>query len=157
MRKLLGWAITFAAIMVAWVLFRANTLSGAANVYQGMLGLDGRLILPEFLFGVLGFLSPILEFSGFKFEAWSGARAPVGMTQIQWIAAAMFICLFVPNTQVWMKRYRPVVHMQRENLERIYKFLAWRPTIAWSIAVVAVFLSAIISAGDTSEFIYWQF
>lgn len=156
-RKLLGWAITFLAIVVAWVLFRANTLSGAENIYQGMLGLDGRLILPQSLYDVLGSVAPILQSAGFEFEVWSVARAPVEATQILWISAAMFICLFVPNTQVWMKRYRPVVHMGRENMERIHRILAWRPTMAWSLVVVSIFLIALFSAGDTSEFIYWQF
>ena len=41
----LGWALTFAFVALAWVLFRAPTLSAALNVYQGLfqglLGLGG--------------------------------------------------------------------------------------------------------------------
>ncbi|EHR73436.1 putative membrane protein involved in D-alanine export [Burkholderiales bacterium JOSHI_001] len=37
---LLSWALTLSAVVVAWVLFRANTFSGALQVLRGMAGLN---------------------------------------------------------------------------------------------------------------------
>ena len=34
-------ALTFFAVVFAWVIFRAESLSGAGEIYQGMLGLNG--------------------------------------------------------------------------------------------------------------------
>ncbi len=36
-----GWAYATLAVMFGWVLFRANDLAGAADVWRGMLGLNG--------------------------------------------------------------------------------------------------------------------
>ena len=38
--RLLSWAATMAAVVAAWVLFRATTLEGATTVYAAMLALD---------------------------------------------------------------------------------------------------------------------
>lgn len=38
--RVVSWAITMLAVIVAWVLFRATTLDGAATVYGAMLALD---------------------------------------------------------------------------------------------------------------------
>lgn len=38
--RLLSWAVTMLAVVVAWVLFRATTLEGATTVYAAMLALD---------------------------------------------------------------------------------------------------------------------
>ena len=38
--RLLSWAVTMLAVVVAWVLFRATTLEGAATVYAAMIALD---------------------------------------------------------------------------------------------------------------------
>ncbi len=38
--RLLGWAATMLAVVVAWVVFRAETFPGALNMLRGMLALD---------------------------------------------------------------------------------------------------------------------
>lgn len=38
---LAGWALTFLFVNATWVLFRADTLSSAGNILQGMCGLNG--------------------------------------------------------------------------------------------------------------------
>ncbi|RYF75233.1 MAG: MBOAT family protein [Comamonadaceae bacterium] len=39
--RVLGWLLTFVCVMVAWVVFRAESLHAASAIYQGMLGLHG--------------------------------------------------------------------------------------------------------------------
>jgi alginate O-acetyltransferase complex protein AlgI len=41
-----GWALTFAAVMLAWVFFRARTFDGALVMIEGLAGLSGTW-LPE--------------------------------------------------------------------------------------------------------------
>jgi alginate O-acetyltransferase complex protein AlgI len=36
-----GWAYAFLAVMLGWVLFRAPSLPGAAQVWRGLIGLNG--------------------------------------------------------------------------------------------------------------------
>ena len=37
----LGWALTFLCVMIAWVVFRADSVATAMQLYRGMLGLNG--------------------------------------------------------------------------------------------------------------------
>ena len=48
----LYWALTFLAVVFAWVLFRAQTFDGAVRVLQAMLRFD-RIAVPAELAGVL--------------------------------------------------------------------------------------------------------
>ncbi len=41
-----GWMLTFAGVVFGWVLFRADSVSTAANIWRGMAGLHG-VALPE--------------------------------------------------------------------------------------------------------------
>lgn len=152
-----GWLATFLVVVVGWVLFRSQTLGGAANIYQGMMGLDDRLVLPDAALGPLGAMGLWLQSIGVAFEAWGADRAAVNGKHVLWIVGGFVICLLFPNTQTWMNRYQPAIEPNRHGLARIPRILAWRPTIAWSAVTVAIFLYATFSAGDTSEFIYWQF
>jgi D-alanyl-lipoteichoic acid acyltransferase DltB (MBOAT superfamily) len=42
-----GWVVTFLAVMAAWVVFRANSFSGALDLYKGMAGLNGIYLMPQ--------------------------------------------------------------------------------------------------------------
>ena len=37
----IGWAYAFGAVTLGWVLFRAQTLRGAVEVWRGLVGLNG--------------------------------------------------------------------------------------------------------------------
>jgi alginate O-acetyltransferase complex protein AlgI len=39
--RVIAWPLTFAIVVVGWVLFRAPTVAVAMDMYQGMLGLQG--------------------------------------------------------------------------------------------------------------------
>jgi alginate O-acetyltransferase complex protein AlgI len=41
MHPVLGWAMTLVFVMLAWVLFRAQTFEAALAIYQGLFGLSG--------------------------------------------------------------------------------------------------------------------
>jgi len=45
----IGWALTFVAVVVAWVFFRAETLPGALRVLQGMAGASATGVDPGLL------------------------------------------------------------------------------------------------------------
>ncbi len=47
--SLISWLITFVAVVFAWVLFRAESLSGAGVVIRGMLGCNGMGSFSELL------------------------------------------------------------------------------------------------------------
>ena len=72
--SLLGIVVTFLCVVVGWVLFRSESISGAANMYNGMIGLNG-----------IG----------------SGALVNIGLS-LQILICGVFVWFF-PNTQIFMK------------------------------------------------------
>ena len=59
--RLAGWAVTLLAVMVAWVVFRAGTFSGALDIYRGMLGLNGIYLIPTIASHIPGAQSWLLQ------------------------------------------------------------------------------------------------
>ena len=86
MPRLLGWVLTFAFVVLTWVLFRAATFEGAMRIYEGLLGL-----------GPVG--------AGFKWRAIAMAAAVAFIGPTAWAfvhrvpprpwIAALFAVLFV--------------------------------------------------------------
>ncbi len=70
-------ALTFLLLVLAWVLFRAESFGAALRVYQGMLGMAGSATDIAFDKG------------------------------IGWLIAAAVICWALPNTLQWLGHYRP--------------------------------------------------
>lgn len=157
-RNTLAWTATFLCVSFAWVLFRAETLSGALNLYQGMLGMGGRFAFPAGLMDPAGLPATALSVLGARFvEHWPAGQVFPGRGHALWLALALFICLCLPNTQSWMRWYRPAINAPLATFDRWPRFLLWRPSPLWSTAIILMFLYTALYLGDTGEFIYWQF
>ena len=84
---------TFLAVSVSWVFFRAETYSGAINIFTGMLGLNG-FILPEKLAGVFPpLISGVISFEGKGIGSFPDIWGAV------WIVVLMSIVFIFPNSQ----------------------------------------------------------
>lgn len=79
--KFLAWAVTFFAVVIAWVFFRANSFASALEIIQGMLGKNGFTIT-----------STLIQ-SHFYFV--------IGIVTIG------IICFLLPNTQQIFAQYKP--------------------------------------------------
>ncbi|MFA6280824.1 MAG: MBOAT family protein [Bdellovibrionales bacterium] len=92
--KGLSWLVTFVCVCLAWVLFRAETLSQAIVVYKGMLGLNG-LSLPEFFKDKVSFLkgAALVDYSGI----WQGAQTQGDSTSFILLLLAGAICWGAKN------------------------------------------------------------
>ncbi len=60
---LLAWSLTFGAVVVAWVFFRASDLAAALNMLRGMSGVQGA-VLPDQLIAILPWLAEIASGTG---------------------------------------------------------------------------------------------
>ncbi len=126
----IGGCLTFLAVMVAWVPFRAETWEATAVVWKAMAGIS-TLVEP-----------------GIPCEhAWLDGS-------ISAIASILILTIFVwvlPNTQDWL-RYSDT----NKEATRI----TWKPEIYWAIfnGIAAVFaLSFMIGRPESQEFLYFQF
>jgi D-alanyl-lipoteichoic acid acyltransferase DltB (MBOAT superfamily) len=145
--KPLGVALTFVAVIVAWVPFRAGNFELAPGGSAADAWAATRSIL-----------GPMFGFAGF--EGWPAkANRIVATAEPLRLLPALLACWLLPNTQEIFRRYRPAQFPDRREMpprspNRRYH---WRPT--WPFALATVLLGVVIGLefDKVSEFIYFQF
>ncbi|WP_375341281.1 MBOAT family O-acyltransferase [Okeania sp. SIO2C2] len=107
MPKVLAWVITFVAVIVSWVLFRAQNIQDGLEILQTMAGLNGVLMPGE----AKGKLSVLTNF-GFQLKSWSdmtylpelwGSK----IFSILGLIGLTFSVSFLPNTQEILAKLKP--------------------------------------------------
>jgi len=147
-----GVLLTFAAVCVAWVFFRAADLPKALWILQGMAGLYG-VSLPDAIGYQLGAAKPLLEQWGVTFYLGGGARF---MQTWGWVACAAAIAFLLPNTQELMRRFEPALDFAAGAAQRM-RGLAWQPSACWAAAVGVLAVFSLLSLNRPTEFLYFQF
>jgi hypothetical protein len=123
---------TFVAAMIAWVPFRALTFDGAGRVLQGLIGAGG--------------------------EAATGLAV---LDALPWIAGALALAFFAPNTQQIFARYQPALEFERADRwpanERSPLPIVWRPSLRWAVLISILFVVSLAQIARGTTFIYFQF
>ena len=134
--KPLAILLTFLAVMVAWVFFKAHTLAGAGHMLASMFGLNG--------------------FTGWPSDAVivvkdTRALRPIGL--------CLIVVWFLPNTQEFLRRYAPALDIAEATGKSAgrRRWWQWRPTWPWLLFTVAVLYAVGRDFDQLSEFIYFQF
>jgi D-alanyl-lipoteichoic acid acyltransferase DltB (MBOAT superfamily) len=139
---LLGWAVTFIAVVVSWVFFRAENFSSARLILQGMAGLNGRM-------------SPGTDW----------------IDPLQLILPCLGLVLFFPNVRQLFQDHKTVCDDDRQEGQKtaltstplwvsiLLYFFRWRPGKWQAMGYGALFfvLLACMASLTKSEFIYFQF
>lgn len=152
----LGWALTFLAVVVGWVFFRAPGLSVAENILNGMVGGHG-FVLPAGLAYSLRPAHGLISALGITFNvAESGSNF---VKSWLWIAALLAIAWLMPNTQQLLRDYDPVLDLPRSSGANLRPLLPlkWTPSPGWAVALGALAFFGVISITRVSPFLYWQF
>jgi D-alanyl-lipoteichoic acid acyltransferase DltB (MBOAT superfamily) len=147
--RMSGWALTFAGVNIAFVMFRADNFAVAASFYQSMLGGNG-LFLPDSWFSHQPVLHLWLAQHGWF--APSNGLAPSGMAN--WIWILLLIVLLAPNTQQIMQNFKPALGIPSYTPATR---LAWRPSIGSAAVIWLLGLIAVINLNKVSAFLYFQF
>lgn len=131
-RRLLGWAITLSAVMIAWVFFRAASFDAALRVLRGMTDWDtARQLLshgwPSFDSTFFGYPVPIDDWRRVVCKLIAGGG----------------VALFLPNTQSL-----PIRYLTGGRSSYV--------TIGFGLVTVFMLLAMNASRG-ASEFIYFNF
>jgi alginate O-acetyltransferase complex protein AlgI len=148
-----GWwsgPLTFAAVMLAWVVFRAPDLTTAADILGALAGRNG-IALPHALAAYARWLALPgwqLGFDGIRWIEFGGMGLPA-------LGLAAMLAFSMPNTQEIFRHYEPA--MERIFHRSTWPALAWRPGKIWSVALAALFLGCLFSMNKVSEFLYFQF
>jgi hypothetical protein len=148
--------LTFLSVVVAWVVFRADSFASAEVILMGMTGSNGVTLPMSLMYlsdsafpgGGLGGVSFGGVFAGnATLTALGGSR--VGL----FLAVSAVIVWTLPNSQEWMHRYRPTWQPVAGRRSRF----DWRPTLRHGLIAGVVLAAAILGMNRTSEFLYYQF
>ena len=153
----MGWLVTFIAVVISWVFFRASSFETAISILHSMFGFNG-INLPSFFAPYLGFLRDFgVDFRGFTIQ--------VGISQkyaVFGIALLLSIAWFTPNTQQWIGTYSPT--LTKPTLDNrslwsnlFWQNLQWKPNKTWTTLIAGLTVVSLLCFTRVSEFLYFQF
>jgi D-alanyl-lipoteichoic acid acyltransferase DltB (MBOAT superfamily) len=144
---LLALLTTQLVVVLTWVLFRAETLTGAAALYHALLGFNG-LVFPVELLEKIPALSPWLVAQGLSFESLSylGSTTPLFH-----IALGLVFVTTAPNT---MEIFAASGKAYDEVTPSRFHF---RPTLLWLALLTWMAFYAVAHLTKITEFLYFNF
>jgi len=138
--KALGWVITFFAVVIAWVFFRAKTAAGAWQMLGSLFGFEA---------GISAYASPgILRLMDLPILVGEERLLLIGGGAV---ALALLIALCLPNVPQ-LFGYREYRHAPESA-----SFLRWRPNAAWAVVTALAFAISLFGMWQRLEFLYFQF
>jgi alginate O-acetyltransferase complex protein AlgI len=141
--------LTFLAVIISWVIFRAETLSGASQMLMGMFGGNG-LMLPEVFADRLSVLRRVgVEFGTLNHHAdLKGSLV---------LLLVLGCALFLPNLYQFMIHEPAALDIYHNLKGQQPAWYAWRPTIAYAVLTFGIFTIGLGFCNQASEFLYFQF
>jgi alginate O-acetyltransferase complex protein AlgI len=135
-----SWAITFLAVVLAWVFFRATTAAGARHMLASLFGFEA---------GSSVYVSPgvlrLMDLPLLIGERWLLASGSA------MVMLALAIALFLPNV--------PQIFGYREYRRAPEKpgRLRWRPNVAWALVSALALSFSLFGMWQRLEFLYFRF
>jgi D-alanyl-lipoteichoic acid acyltransferase DltB (MBOAT superfamily) len=123
--------LTFVAVCIAWVFFRAPDFAAAMDMLGAMAGLNGARVP-------------------------GAVRVP--REQSLGVLAGLVVVFCLPNVYVLMERFRPVLSDLRAlGRGAVPSWAGWRPAGAWALASALAFCAGALLISKESPFLYFQF
>ena len=123
--------LTFFAVAVGWVFFRAADFDSAISILHSMFAFDHIQLNDAFRNGLI--------------EKPHRVR--------NWFIVLFCIVWLMPNTQQLLARYSPSL----EPVEGTGGKLEWKPNLYWACGIIFLAIWAINNMDSISEFLYFQF
>ncbi|NMC97266.1 MAG: hypothetical protein GYA70_07345, partial [Deltaproteobacteria bacterium] len=148
-------ALTFLAVTVAWVFFRADSAATAVRIIGSMSGQNG-FALPEKYLDKFSILAVPLQSWGVDFHSMHYFK---GSNEVVYIGIALLVVWLAPNVQQIMDLCMPYLNIMAKGrkLAQPPAWLIWSPSYFWAIVLVLCALASVLSMSRASEFIYFQF
>ncbi len=152
---LMARTFTFAAVVVAWVIFRADSLNDAGQILGSMFGLNG-IQLPDRLIAGLGPIGQgLLNFGVIQ----DGGTLIFNLRkEFLWLIGVIFligVAWWTPNTTEIMRRVEHALSVPALTPGRIQ----WKPTPGWAVLAsgIMILTTLLILVNENAEFLYYQF
>ncbi|WP_407174978.1 MBOAT family O-acyltransferase [Bradyrhizobium sp. STM 3562] len=135
-----SWGLTFVAVVVAWVFFRAKSVTGAGHMLASLAGLETA----GAAYGSPG----ILRVMDLPLLVGEERLLLIGWSAVM---VALAIALFLPNVpQVF--RYR-----EYRRAPETAAFVRWQPSFGWALLSSLTFAVSLFGMWQRVEFLYFQF
>ncbi len=147
--------VTFLAVVISWIFFRAENMKAASIMVAGGIGFNG-FSLPPFLSGWL----PFMQNFGARFDGLMPNLQTNPWYAISGICLLLAIAWFAPNTQEWLAQYKPALDYQPAKLiHPVWPKLQWQPNIVFGIlfGFMLFFCFKTFLEATPSDFIYFNF
>jgi len=149
--------LTHFAVVIAWVFFRAESLSSAKLILKGMFGCNGVVLWDSYLIHLnkLGGLGDLLVHFGWQF----GKMDFFNKWQFAFIILMFVFVWLLPNAQQIFFQHKPTlsIYYGKEKFSRS-RYIVWSPKMYWAIFLGITFVVIVTCfLGQVSEFIYFQF
>lgn len=132
----LSRVLTFLAVVVGWVFFRAANVDTAINMLTTMAGGNGFSFADSATVHV-GFSDPLVP--------------------LTWICGLLLAVRFLPNTHEIMRRFKATCDDYSDPTIITPDWLHWQPSLPWAVVCAALLLLATSQLVTNSEFLYFQF
>jgi D-alanyl-lipoteichoic acid acyltransferase DltB (MBOAT superfamily) len=144
----LGWFLTFAAVVFAWVPFRASDLASTFSIWSGMIALHGtgipKILVLKTMASRLGLVAVTVNY---------------GLTEFGLLSGALLLAWLAPTSQEITRRFRLGLDspgysaLPTAEGGRFVLRASW----GYALAIGLLFGVAVRLIGGYSEFIYFQF
>ncbi len=145
--------ITYIAVIIAQVFFRAASAQDAATMLGGMAGLHaeaGSFLVPDYLLRRTGEL-------GQWVQHWHLVAASPNATDLKaWfrILTGFILVWAFPNTQQIMSNFKPVLGLVKPPRLALF---TWAPNVGWGLVIGAMLICSLYGLDDAGRFLYFQF
>jgi hypothetical protein len=146
---LLSGLLTFLAVTVAWVFFRASDFDTAMTLVKVMFGANGVYLPDNWFIRIPAFHDWLAAHNWF---GPSNGLSTGGM--MNWIWILLLIVWLAPNTQTIMQHFKPALDAPQPAART---WLAWRPNFIAAVLVWGLAFVALINLSQQSTFLYFQF
>lgn len=144
---LTGVGLTFIAVVIAWVPFRATDLDAALRMWAGMLGANGISLPASLEAHTPAWMNKLAVFDGL---------APLSaLNALEIILSLLFglaVIWLLPNTQQWMAKYQPAWDAVRTPSR-----WAWQLSRRYGAFGGILFALTLLMLTRESAFLYFQF
>ena len=141
--RYMAQALTFFSVVIAWVVFRAQSLHSSSELIEAMLGRNGISLPQQYLR-----FFPEVGVSTFNFEV---MPYYFGVKSVLLIVMAFLISFFLPNSGEVMNA------AVKYSSSKIGFLFNWRENYYWLIIILSLSIASFYYLGRMSEFLYFQF
>lgn len=145
--------LTFLAVVVGWVFFRADNFTVATEMLNGMIGGNGLSFAKQH--GEISGFWQIMQSMGAQFKGTLTLITLGSSSIIKLLIIGLLIVFTMPNVLQIVAQFNPTLdsetHLKKQS------FITWQPALTDVLVIILVAYFVLINMHKQSTFLYFQF